>query len=394
MPGYPSFLVTQASASLGVWVLRIAQDWLVIQKSHSPVALGTVAALQFLPLVLLAPFSGVIADRYSSRTVLLVTQNALWILPAVAAVLIAIDQITMPYLYAFAFLLGVSGAVDGPSRQNFINTLVGPAHLGNAVSLSSAAFSLSGLAGPLLAAWLMGPLGIAGCFALTAVGYLPNLVVIIRSERIVRAVDPVPTRIIRQLVEGVRHVATRRRLAVPMIMVAVIGALGTALPVLLMSFSTRVFHSGASGYAQLTAATSFGSFVGSFLSARYSGLTIRQLFLAAFVIGVGYTVAAAAPNRVTFAVLLFLTGAVTLFFLVAALTMLQTSADTAMRGRVYSIYAIALVGGTPICGPLAGQLTELFGARAALVSCALAAILAIAALAYRTRPHHQDRYEP
>lgn len=391
MPGFPSFLASQTSASLGVWVLRIAQDWLVISISHSPVAVGTVTALQFLPLIVLAPFSGVIADRYSSRSVLLVTQTAFFVLPATVAVLTAFGWVTMPHMYAFALLLGITTVLDGPPRQTFVNNLVGTGHLGNAVSLSSAAFSLAGLAGPLLAAWLMGPLGIAWCFAVTSAGYLPNLFVIMRTTRLPTVATPESLRIVRQLAEGVRHVATQRRLAVPMTLVAVIGFLGTALPVLLIGFTTTVFHAGSSGYAQLTASVAFGNFVGSSLSARRNVLTIRKLFLLAFAIASLYMMASMAPTRLILTALLFGAGTLTLYFLVAALTMLQTSADDAMRGRVYSIYALALVGSTPISGPVVGRLIEAFGARTALFSCGLVATLAVVLVAYRSRPARVGR---
>lgn len=389
MPGFPSFLASQTSANLGVWVLRVAQDWLVISMSHSPVAIGSVMALQFLPQILLVPFSGVIADRYSNRRVLLVTQSAFCVLSAIIAALVALGSVTMGHMYAFALLLGVVGALDGPPRQTFVNSMVGAGQLGNAVSLSSVAFSLAGLLGPLLAAWLIGTLGIAWCFALTSAGYLPNLIVITRTTPVVPHADPDPKRIFRQLMEGIRHIANRRRLAVPMTLVALIGMVGTAMPVLLIGFTTSVFRSGASGYAQLTATMALGSFVGSSVSARRPGVGIRQLFLCALTIGLLFMVASMSPTRLMFTVLLFATGAMTLFFLIAALTMLQTSADVAMRGRVYSIYALAVVGGTPLGGPVLGRITEQFGARIGLFTCGLFATVAVLLVAIRLRARNR-----
>lgn len=385
MPGFPSFLASQTFASLGVWVLRMAQTWLVFSISHSPVAIGTVTALQFLPQILMAPFSGVIADRYSNRRVLLVTQSAFCLLLALIAALVALGSVTMGHMYAFALLLGVVGALDFPPRQTFIKSIVGVGKLGNAVSLSSAAFSLAGLLGPMLAAWLIGTLGIAWCFALTSAGYLPNLIVITRTTPVEPQADPDPNRITRQLIEGIRHIASRRRLAVPMTLVALIGMVGTAMPVLLIGFTTSVFRDGASGYAQLMAATALGSFVGSSVSARRPCVGIRQLFLCALPIGLLYMVASMSPSRLLFTVLMFVTGAMTLFFLIAALTMLQLSADDAMRGRVYSIYALALVGGTPIGGPVVGRITEQFGARIGLFTCGLFATVAVLLVAIRLR---------
>jgi MFS family permease len=208
---------------------------------------------------------------------------------------------------------------------------------------------------------------------------------------VVPSTEPESAQVIRQLIEGIRHVATRRRLAVSMTLVAVIGVLGTALPVLLIGFTTAVFHSGASGYAQLTASMAFGSFVGSSLSARRTARTTRQLFLLAFAIGSLYMVASMSPTRLILTVLLSGAGAMTLFFLVAALTMLQTSTDDAMRGRVYSIYALALVAGTPICGPVVGRITEQFGARIGLFTCGLVATVAVGLVALSSRPCRATR---
>ncbi|WP_432970599.1 MFS transporter [Dactylosporangium sp. CA-233914] len=385
-PGFAAFLASQTSSSLGLWVLRIAQDWLVVDLTHSPMAVGIVAALQFAPLIALAPLSGVIADRYSNRSILLVTQSVLCVLPAVIAVLVAVHRIEMVELYAFALLLGIVSTLDGPARQTFTNSIVGTGRLGNAVGLVSAAFSLAGLAGPLLAAWLLGQISGAWCFAVTSVGYLPNLYVVLRSSRVPPSASRPPTHIFRQLVDGIRYITTQRRLAVPMTLVGVIGMLVAVLPVVLIGFTTEVFRGDAAGYAELTATVSLGSFVGSSLSARRAESTVRQLFWRALTIGSLYMLASASPTRAVLIVALFAAGVMTLRFLVAALTMLQVNADAVMRGRVHSVYLLAQVAVSPVCAPVVGRIIQQFGARVGLFSCGLAATLAILLVALRNRP--------
>nr|MBA2561161.1 MFS transporter [Propionibacteriales bacterium] len=146
-------------SNTGTWMQRVAQDWLVLQLTHSGSALGITTGLQFLPFLLVSPFAGLIADRYPKRRLLAITQLAMAATAGLLGLLAVTGTATIGSVYALALLFGVGTAFDAPARQSFVVEIVGRAHLPNAVGLNSASFNLGRIVGPAVAGFLIAALG-------------------------------------------------------------------------------------------------------------------------------------------------------------------------------------------------------------------------------------------
>ena len=169
---YRLFAGGQVVSLSGTWAQRVAQDWLVLELSGSGTALGLAVGLQFLPVLLLGLYGGVLADRHDKRRLLLAAQAAMGVLALVLAVLDLTGAVRLWHVYVLALGLGVASAVDTPARQAFVSELVAPADLPNAVSLNSATFNAARIVGPALAGALIAAAGTGWVFLANGLSYL------------------------------------------------------------------------------------------------------------------------------------------------------------------------------------------------------------------------------
>jgi MFS family permease len=382
---YRLFAASQLLANTGSWVQRVAQDWFVLSRSHSPTAVGVTVAMQFAPTLAFGLYGGVLADRYPRRRLLLATQSTFGLLSTTLAVLALTRHLSVPGMQAFAFALGMVVVVDNPARQSFVSELVGSRLIRNAVSLNSSIFQLGGLVGPGVSGLLIGAVGVGWCFAINAAGYLPVVLalVLIDPARLRPAIGA--PRGAGQLREGLRYIRERPRLLWLVVLVGVVGALGLNMPVVLTTYTTRVFHLGPVGYGAMSSMLAVGSVAGALLSARRATMRLRWVVAAAGAFGLLQATAALAPDPAAYAVLLVGVGAASLTFLTGANTAVQLGSDAAVRGRVMSIYLLVLLGGTPFGGPLVGLLTTHVGARSGMLVCGVAPALAAVVVAARLR---------
>jgi MFS family permease len=372
------FASSQLLSNTGAWMQRVAQDWLVLSITNSPTAVGVTTAMQFTPMLLFGLYGGVIADRYPKRRLLLITQSCACALAATLAVLTLAGQVTVWEVYLIAFLLGLVTVVDNPTRQLFVNEMVGPTHLRNAISLNSSIFQLGGLIGPAISGLLINAVGGGWAFAINAATYLPVFAALLRiDQRTLRHVEPA-ARTRGQLREGLRYVADRPQLIWPIVLVGFVGSIGLNLPVVLSTYAKNVFHTGAAGYGLLNSMVALGSMIGALRSARRGHTRLRGIVAAAGIFGTLEAVTALSPSPVLFAILLVAMGVAALTFLTAANSTVQLGTDDEIRGRVMSLYMLVLVGGTPIGGPLIGFITEHVGPRYGMLTSGL--VPAIAAL--------------
>jgi MFS family permease len=390
---YRLFAGGQVVSNTGTWMQRIAQDWLVLALTHSGTALGVVTALQFLPILLFSVWGGSLADRYRKRTILMATQSTMGVLAAVLGVLTVSGLIATWQIYLFALALGVVAAVDTPARQSFVVEMVGPEHLQNAVSLNSANFNLGRVVGPAVAGVMIGLFrsevtGSGWVFLINAVSYVAVVagLIAIRTSDLQPA--PIVSRARGQQLEGFRYLRTRPDLLAVLSVVAVFGTFGLNFPVVLPLFTTRVFHAGASAYGLLSAAMAVGSLAGALLAARRGTARIRVVLAGALGFGVLEAVSASMPDFATFGFTLMLTGMAGLTIATTANSVMQTTVEPALRGRVMGVYFLVFMGGTPIGSPLVGWLAGQVGVRWTLALCgvstALAAVVAAYVLAWRT----------
>jgi MFS family permease len=387
---YRLFASGQVVSLSGTWAQRVAQDWLVLGLTdNSGTALGVVTALQFLPVLLFGLYGGLLADRYDKRRLLVGAQASMGVLALVLGVLDHSGSVELWHDYALAFGLGMATVVDTPTRQAFVSEMVGPADLPNAVSLNSATFNVSRIIGPALAGVVIAQWGTSWVFLGNAASYIAVIsgLVMMRAQDLQRSVPP--PRQPGQLREGLRYVRERRELAVPILLVFLVGTFGLNFQITLSLVAKQVFHRGASEFGLLTSAFAVGSLLGALASARRGAPTARRMVAAAAVFGVLEVVVGLAPTFDTMMLLLVPTGVAVLTFTTTANALVQLGTDAAVRGRVMALYVLVFLGGTPIGAPVIGIVAEHLGPRASLTIggtvCALSALGAGALLSERQR---------
>jgi MFS family permease len=382
---YQLFAGSQVLSNTGAWMQRVTQDWLVLQLTHSPTAVGITLAMQFAPTLLLGLYGGMVADRYPRRTLLLATQSLAFVLATTLAALSLTGHLTVIRVEVIALAFGLVVVVDNPARQSFVGEIVGTTLIRNAVSLNATIFQLGGMIGPALAGLLIASVGVGWSFAINAVTYLPVLVslALIDTSKLIPRVAVVRAK--GQLREGLHYIHERPSVLWLIVLVGVVGSIGLNMPVILTTYSTTVFHVGPVGYGLMNAMLALGSVVGALLSARRVSMRLRWVVAAGGIFGTLQAVAALAPDPRTYAVLLVAVGAASLTFTTGANTSIQLATDSSMRGRVMGVYLIVLLGGTPLGGPLVGLITSEAGPRFGMLTCGLAP--ALAAVVVATRLH-------
>ena len=371
---YRLYFTGQAISQSGTWMQTIGQAWLVLRLTGSGTALGLVTALQFLPMLLLGPWGGLIADRLPKRRVLYATQTASGLLAAGLGVLVATGAVRLWMVYVLAAALGLITTVDIPTRQTFVLEMVGPDDLTNAVTLNSVVVNLARAVGPALAGGLIATVGLAACFFVNAASYLAVLIALALMRaadlHVVRAVP----RVKGQLREGLRYVRSTPVLRDALIMMAVIGTLSYEFQVILPLLARYTFHGNAGTYGLLTAAIGAGAVAGGLLTAGRRRAGASGLVTSAFAFGVVILLAAAAPVLGAEIAALVMVGAASIVFLARANTTLQLEARPEMRGRVMALWAVAFIGSTPIGGPTIGWIGQHAGPRWGLAVGGAAAV--------------------
>lgn len=386
---YRLFFVGALVSNIGTWMSRVAQDWLVLVEltDHDATALGLVTGLQFLPILLLAPWAGLVADRFDKRRVIQVMQTAMLVMSLVQAALILSGVVQLWHVYVLALLSGVAGAIDNPARQTFVSEIVGPELLSNAVGLNSASFNAAriigpGVAGLMIAAWGTGWVFLAN--SVTFVGILAALVLMDRASiRSSSRRNPGGIR------DGLRYVRGRPDIVMLMAIVFVLGTFGLNFQMTTALMATTVFHKGAGEYGLLGSIMAIGSLTAALLAARRPRPRLRVIFLALLGFAVSSGAAALAPSYELFALFLIPTGLCALTVLPTANSMVQLSVDPMMRGRVMSLYMAIFMGGTPLGAPVIGWIGAQFGARWTILVGSVAVLLAgIGSIIYVMRTDH------
>ena len=379
------FATGQIVSNTGSWVQRIAQDWLVLSLTGSPAAVGITTALQFLPTLLLGLVGGLIADRYPKRRILLATQLGMATIAGTLAYLTLSHQVAVWQVYLLAFGLGLVTAVDNPTRQSFVNEMVGPDQLRNAISINSSVFQLGALVGPVVSGVLISAFGPGYSFAINAVSYAAPFAALSLMRDGELNVMPRVAAQAGQLRDGLHYAVSHPDVLWPTVLAGVFGMFTANLPVTLAAYAKSVFRSGPGGYALLSAVVAVGSVTGALISARQPRPRLRTLVGFGAVLAAAELLCAAAPGQAVFCLLLLPTGACTLLLLTSANSMVQMASRDEIRGRVVGVYLLVFIGSAAIGGPLLGLVDQRFGPRAGLLLAgalpALVTVLVAAKLA-------------
>jgi len=378
---YRLYFLGQIVSVTGTWMQSVGQVWLVLKLTGSPLALGVTTGLQFLPILILGPWGGVVADRFDKRKVLIGTQAADALLALVLGVLTLAGAVQLWMVYLLALGLGLVTVVDNPTRQSFVMEMVGPEDLQNGISLNSAVFTGARVLGPALAGALIVTSGIATCFLVNAASYLAVIagLLAMRSRELFRQ-----RRLPRgkgQIVAGLRYVWSTPRLRWPLALMAVLFTISFNFTVLLPLLARFSFGGGAGLYSLFFSVMAAGSLAGALTVAQQRRPSPRILAGAALGFGLAVVAVALAPVPRVAIAFLPVVGFFSMVFMATGNSMMQFGSSPSMRGRVMALYAMVFLGSTPIGGPLVGWIAEQTSARVSLAVGGLVAIVsALAAL--------------
>jgi MFS family permease len=394
--GYRIYLGGQSLANVGTWMQSIAQDWLVLDLTHSAMAVGVTMALQFLPMLALGAYAGVVADRRSRRRILLTTQSLNAAAAGALAVITIAGAVRPAAVYAFAFVSGLIFAFDGPARQAFATEVAPGGQLRAAIALNAAVFQSTRLIGPAVASVLIASVGTGWVFAVNAACYVgPTIGLLrLRPSDLTPAPAPASRREAGGLRAAMRYLRGRPDILWTIFLVGMLGTFGLNFPIVLTAMAKSTFHGNAGTYGLFNIALAIGSASGALVAGAAARPKRRVLVLAAAGFGLAQAAAAIAPDMAVFLALLVAMGFLNLAFQSMANASVQLAVDPELRGRVMGLYMLAFIGGTPIGAPVIGAITNHFGARAGMAICgavpALAAVLVVAAMARGPRTDQAD----
>ncbi|MEQ1785645.1 MAG: MFS transporter [Acidimicrobiales bacterium] len=387
------FFSGQIISQTGTWMQMVAIGLLVLDLTDSGVAVGLVTAAQFLPILVLGAWGGVLADR-RDRHRLLLTMNAIGAVVALAfALLVLSDAAELWSIYVLTFAAGTVTALENPTRRAFVTDLVDDLDVPNAVGLNSTLMTGSRVIGPAVAGALIAGPGIGWCFAVNAVSYIPQLGLFARmdrsqfrpAERVAKAKG--------QLRAGLQYVWREPDLRLPLLLVTAVGTLAFNFSVILPLFATRDLHGGPATFTTLFSVMSVGSVVGALTIARRTHADTPFLARCTLALGASMILLALAPVTAVALVAVVPVGITSVMVISGSNAVVQLGTDPAMRGRVLALLAVVFLGSTPIGGPIAGWVSETFGARWALglgaATCLAAGALTLRAL--RARPEAVTR---
>ncbi|WP_297157104.1 MFS transporter [Thermogemmatispora sp.] len=395
------FWFGQLISLIGTWMQTTAQAWLVLELDHDAWLLGVVGALQFLPVLFFALFGGIIADRLPKKRILVLTQSSAAVQAFLLWVLVASGAVQIWHVLVLALLLGITNALDMPTRQAFVVEMVGREDLPNAVALNSSLFNMARVLGPAIGGLLIARLGVAPLFLLNALSFIPVIagIAMIDSRRLYAQArlplgkqgQPSPLQSLR---EGLAYVAHTPSVLLVIVVVGLVSLFGINFNVSLPLFATDVLHAGPAGFGFISSA--FG--IGSLLSALWLAWankrpTIRSLLVSGIAFSILEAGFALSPWYPLSLVLIALTGFTQIAFSALANTTLQAVTPDHLRGRVMSVYMMVFAGSSPIGNLYTGALADLFGAPAAVLAGALPSLIAALAGWFLRGPAEKDLTE-
>jgi len=382
---YRLYFGGQAVSFTGTWVQQIAASWLVLQLTHSPVAVGALALMQLLPVTVFGLFVGTLLDRFEVRGVACVCEAVQLSLAAVLAGLALADVITVWQIYVLAVLAGTVQAVSGPARHALVFQMVGPEDLANAVGLNSSLGTVARVLGPAIGGAIVAAGGAGVAFGVNAVSFLAELLALlaIDTSKLHRPVRDRGASVIGGALDALRYVVRSPRAGVAFFGVLSLSTFCFNFNVLLPLVADRTLHAGAQTFGLIAAVFGAGALVGAMLNARRGRASLRILLLGALGYGCFELLLAVQQSLAGVCVFLFAIGVCYTQWGTTALASIQLDAPEHLRGRAASLYFFAFLGGAPLGGLFAGWLVAAGGTRLAFAVAGSVAVLTALAGAAR-----------
>jgi MFS family permease len=375
------FWFGQCISLTGTWVQRTAQTWLVYSVTNSPFKVGLVGVAQFLPMLVLSLFAGVVVDNVSKKKLLVLTQ-VLFLAQAIAmTTLTGLGIIQYWHILLLSFLFGLTQTLDMPARQSFFIELVGPENVTNAISLNSTIVNLARIIGPALSGFLMAKVGVTTCFFINAVSFLPVIIGILMIH-VKESAAPVRHHVnmVPEIADGLRYIRQNRTLVLDALIMAVVCTFAFNNDVVIPVFAREYLGLGVNGYSGLLSMAGLGAFCAALVMAYRSsmGVSKRLLVFSGCAIGLLQLSTILTKQYPISMIQIMLIGFCNLIFLNTANSIFQVHSSNEYRGRVMSVYSFLNMGSTPVGNFLVGTVMEYAGGDSGYLFCGGATVLLLA----------------
>lgn len=372
------FFAGQVVSQVGNWITRIALTLLVHDITESGLAIGLIVACEFLPLLLLGLWAGVVVDRWDKRRLLIIVQTFAMLQSFVLAGLAFMDEPPLAALYAVALAGGLASAFDFPGRRAFVLQMVPRADVPNAIGINTAVVNLAKIIGPALAGLLIVTVDYGWAFTVDAFTYVAVLIGLFMIDPAQLRESPRPEKAPGQVRAGLAYARSIPTIRIPLTVMAIVGTLTYNFGVLVPLLSEETFHRGDGTTTLLYSVLSVGSLGGALVGARRTSVSLRTVCVSCLVFGVTMVVFGIVPTLALAFPVAVIVGWASTYFMTAASSIIQVDTAPEMQGRIGALHAIMLVGSTPIGSPIIGLVSDLVTPRAGVMVGAVAALAAAA----------------
>jgi MFS family permease len=357
------FFSGQLISLIGTWMQNVAQSWLVYRLTGSSLLLGSVGFASQIPVFLLAPVGGTVADRYSRHRIVIATQVASMTLAFILAGLTLAHKVQVWHIFVLAALLGLVNAFDIPARQSFIVEMVGREDLINAIALNSSMFNGARIIGPAIAGIMVATVGEGWCFFANGASYIAVIVGLllmhVQFQRRDHTVSP-----FEHMKEGFRFVRNTTPIRDLLLLLGLISLVGMPYAVLMPIFADQILHVGARGLGILMGATGVGALIGALLLATRSGVSGLGRWIVVSTASFGVSLILFSWSRIFWLSVIFLVpvGMSMMVQMASSNTLIQSMVPDRLRGRVMAVYSMMFMGMAPFGALFAGALAQPLGA--------------------------------
>jgi MFS family permease len=343
----------------------VAQAWLMHRLTSSALMLGVLGFMQFLPVLLLSLWAGVIVDSVDKRKLLLITQSAFLVQATLLATAVSTGIIQPWMLLVLAFIFGSINALDLPVRQSFVVEMAGKEDLSNAIALNSAAFNTARVVGPAIAGLLLISVGEAGCFWLNAVSYVAVIASVWRMDLVPRPnVRFDVKQAVEAMSEGIQHARSVPALRNLLTLLGLTAGLGFQYMILLPVYVRDILKADARAYGLLVSAFGLGSLISAaWMTRSHDRWALRRnIFIGLFTAAIGMGTFAWSRALPLSLAMGFLAGFGLILYVATTNILIQMSTEDRYRGRIMSLYTLMFVGTAPIGSLVSGSIAQRFSA--------------------------------
>jgi MFS family permease len=361
---YRLYFTGQSVSLIGTWMQNIALSWLVYRLTGSVFLLGLIGFTSQIPTFVLAPFTGVLTDRYNRLTIMILTQVFFMLQALTIALLVLFNLVEVWHIIALSLVFGIITAFDAPARQSLVVDLIDkPEDLGNAIALNSAIFNGGRLIGPAIAGITIALVGEGICFLINAISFVAVITALLHIKIPVKQAILHRVKFKKSFSEGFHYTFQSVPIRTLILLLANLSLVGLSFVVLLPAYAKEVLHGNSDTLGYLMSAMGAGALIGAFyMASRKSVLGLGKIIPRSVgLLGLSIVLASFSGKLPFSLIVLFFGGLSMILSLSSINTMLQTIADEDKRGRVMSFYAMALMGTSPIGNLLAGSIASGIG---------------------------------